>query len=295
MHVLGRQLVALRLGVAPTAAARAGAASATQPGGALARSRRGGRAARAEPRTAGSRRPLTSQPSPVGDCASKPTASSAASSPRVKWRMRLPGAACPSTRGTRNAGPRARAMRSQTSLPSTTNPFASSDVPRVTTDTTIGSLVGENSKARALPRARCQWRHVEHEGAGVECGCEADGHARTQDEVAGDVADERRAVEDRLPHAGGVDEPVGARASGELEGRGLCAPANRLHEPAHRHRHCVNPLAVHEVHSYVKKPPRGGLLVRRQTVSVSRRKRPMSVPSSVAVRVSSCAEAAICC
>ena len=47
-----------------------------------------------------------------------------------------------------------RATRSQTAFPSTSDPFASSETPRVTTETTIGSRSGENSKQSLAQRPR---------------------------------------------------------------------------------------------------------------------------------------------
>ncbi len=86
---------------------------------------------------------VTSQPAPVGDCASKPIAGSTAS-PSVKCRTRLH--ARPSVEAwNANAGP-IQAMRSRASSPPTPKPFASSEASRVTTETTIGSASGENSK-----------------------------------------------------------------------------------------------------------------------------------------------------
>ena len=101
-----------------------------------------------------------------------------------------------------------RAMRSHTASPSTTKPFASSDVPRVTTETTIGSFTGENSKQSFAHTVSDTWSEQD---AGVERRREADRHARAEREVAGRVADERSAVERGRPPARPVDEPVRAR------------------------------------------------------------------------------------
>src|SRR5687768_1109105 len=85
----------------------------------------------------------TAHPLPVGDWAENPTDGSRAPS-RAKWRTKLHR--LPSVEVWNAYARPILAMRSHTDPPSTTNELQSSDMPRVTTDTTIGSRCGEYSK-----------------------------------------------------------------------------------------------------------------------------------------------------
>ena len=125
-----------------------------------------------------------------------------------------------------------RAIRSQTASPSTTVELQSSEVVRVTTETTIGSRSGEYSKQSFAQRLLVA-PHGEH--ACVERCRELDLDPRAEQEVAARRSDQARCVELR-PAEAGVDEPVGPRPGDDRHGVAVDGGRQRSAQWAERER-----------------------------------------------------------